>query len=68
MLKNLRFWTLRDVLRITEHAQNAKIMLSTSKDLHSTHDITPKRVTNDGVHLRGLALKNHSSGGDTVSD
>ena len=30
-------------------------------NLHYTRDITPKRVTSGGVHLRGLAPEQHSS-------
>ena len=40
-------------------------------NLHYTRDITPKRVTSGGVHLRALALgntapKKHRSDGDSV--
>ena len=31
------------------------------KNLHYTRDITPKRVTSDGIHLCGLAPGQHSS-------
>ena len=30
-------------------------------NLHYTRDITPKRVTSGGVHLRGLTHEQHSS-------
>ena len=37
------------------------MMLHKKSNLHYTRDITPKRVTSGGAHLRGAALELHNS-------
>ena len=37
------------------------MMLHKKSNLHYTRDITPKRVTSGGAHLRGAALGLHNS-------